>query len=110
MEEKKLNDLEMQESVMSEGMQELSLDELDEAAGGAVKVQAGKMYVVKGVSNYLPLRSSAQNSNKNVIGKLRNGDRVIIVADFGGTYKFVRPVRGDMAGYVNGRYLKLVKK
>ena len=71
----------------------------------AVNVRASDTRTVTGTKNYLALRSSAKYSDKNVIGKLYNGEQVIITGGWDGDYVWVYAPSLDKSGFVNGKYL-----
>ena len=71
----------------------------------SVNVKASDYRTVTGTKNYLALRSSARYSDKNVIGKLYNGDQVIITGGWDGDYVWVYAPSLDKSGFVNGKYL-----
>ena len=72
----------------------------------ALNVRASDYKTVVGTKHYLALRSAAKYSDKNIIGKLYNGDQVIITGDWDGDYVWVYAPCLDKSGYVNGDYLE----
>ena len=66
----------------------------------AVNVRASDTRTVTGTKNYLALRSSAKYSDKNVIGKLYNGEQVIITGGWDGDYVWVYAPSLDKSGFV----------
>ena len=70
-----------------------------------VDARASDYRTVTGTKNYLALRSSAKYSDKNIIGKLHNGDQVIITGGWDGDYVWVYAPSLDKSGFVNGKYL-----
>ena len=77
-----------------------------------IKVASGSdtitytLYTVKGVDQYLALRTAKAYKESNEIGKIRNGQKVGYVADGDSTYCFVYAPTLGKFGYVNKNYLK----
>ncbi len=64
------------------------------------------LYTVKGVDQYLALRSACAYKSSNEIGKIKNGQRVGYVTNGDSTYCFVYATTLGKFGYVNKNYLK----
>ncbi len=63
------------------------------------------MATVRGTKNYLALRSRPSYSDSNIIGRLYNGDVVIVTSHWSGDYVKVYSPDYDCYGWVNGNYL-----
>lgn len=63
------------------------------------------LYKVKGVDQYLALRTTGAYKKSNEIGKIKNGQRVGYVANENSTYWFVYAPTLGKYGYVNSSYL-----
>ncbi len=70
-----------------------------------LKVEAAEYWTVTGTKNYLALRTTAEYNDNNVIGKLYNGDQVVITGGWQGEYVWVYAPSLDQDGFVNGKYL-----
>ena len=96
---------------MSENLnsRELNLDELEQVAGGK-KRKSNEVWVnrmVVGTKNFLAIRTAAAYDDENIIGKLHNGDRVMLLLDKRqGSYVWVRSDVLNKEGWVNGNYLR----
>ena len=60
---------------------------------------------VKGTKHFLALRNAPAYSDSNIIGKLYNGDEVIMTDRWSGEYVRVYSPDYDCYGWVNGNYL-----
>jgi hypothetical protein len=80
-------------------------DYLLKVANGSDKITY-TLYTVKGVDNYLALRTARAYKSSNEIGKIKNGQKVGYVADGDSTYCFVYAPTLGKFGYVNKNYLK----
>ncbi len=63
------------------------------------------MATVRGTKNYLALRTKPAYSDSNIIGRLYNGDVVIVTSHLSGNYVKVYSPDYDCYGWVNGNYL-----
>ncbi len=96
---------------MSENLEnrELSMEELEQVAGGKKKA-SNEVWVnrlVAGTKNFLAIRTAAAYDDDNIIGKLYNGDRVMLLLDKRqGSYVWVRSDVLNKEGWVNGNYLR----
>ena len=83
---------------------ELEDDALEAAAGGAQC--DGIVYTVKGVDQYLALRTACSYRRENEIGGLKNGEKVHFIMKGDNGYWLVYSPKLNSMGFVNANYLK----
>ena len=67
----------------------------------------GYSYYVTGTENYLALRNEMAYDRRNEIGRLYNGDQVLVLNHGDNKYWYVYSPQLDKYGYVDGDYLML---
>ena len=85
------------------------MEELGQIAGGAKKA-SNEVWVnrlVAETKNFLAIRTAPAYDDSNIIGKLYNGDRVMLLLDKQkGSYVWIRSDKLNKEGWVNVNYLR----
>lgn len=96
---------------MDEEIKEMSLDELDEVAGGSRDDERHnlKNYITGSVSglakgSYLYMKTSPSGSKMSV--RYANGDRILYHPKLSGGYYLAYSWQADKYGYVEAKYVK----
>ena len=67
---------------------------------------SGKIKKVRKVKHFLALRTAAAYNDKNIIGKMYNGDEVRVIGNKKGNYVWVYSFDLERSGYVNKNNIK----
>lgn len=86
---------------------EIEDEALEEAAGGATA--KGTTYYVKGVDQYLAMRTACEYKRENEICGLKNKQAVTLISKASNGYWLVYSKSKNTMGFVNSNYLTKTK-